>query len=137
MSFLLQALQANYPLIKNLHIGLVSCSGTLFALRGLGVLAGTAWPMQAWARRLSVWIDVLLLSAGVSLWTLLGLNPAREHWLGVKLMLLLVYIVLGSIALKRGRTRGQRALGYLAALAVFGFMVTVARAHHPLGWLAG
>lgn len=136
MSLLMQALQAQYPLIKTLHIALVAGSGGLFALRGLGMLAGAAWPMKAGVRQLSVWIDVLLLAAGVSLWTLLGLHPAREHWLGVKLALLLIYIVLGSIALKRGRTRRQRALGYLAALAVFGFMVTVARAHHPLGWLA-
>ncbi|MDT8998036.1 SirB2 family protein [Paucibacter sp. APW11] len=137
MSILIESLQAHYPLIKNVHIGLVSASGALFALRALAVQTGAAWPMQAWARRLSVVIDVGLLTAGASLWTLLGLNPLRDVWLGTKLALLLLYIVLGSIAMKRGRTRPQRLLGLLGALAVFGFMVTVARAHHPLGLLAG
>lgn len=125
-----------YLAIKHAHIALVGLSGALFAARGLGVLAGAAWPMTAWARRLSVAIDVLLLAAGITLWSLLGLNPARDHWLGTKLALLLLYIVLGSLALKRGRTRTHKALFLLPALAVFGFMVTVARGHHPLGLLA-
>lgn len=126
----------HYLTIRNTHIGLVSASGAWFAARGLAVLAGAAWPMAAWARRLSVAIDVLLLTAGITLWNLLGLNPARDHWLGAKLALLLLYIMLGSLALKRAHTRGQKALCLLAALAVFGVMVTVARSHHPLGILA-
>jgi uncharacterized membrane protein SirB2 len=137
MSTVIELLQAHYPAIRQAHIALVACSGTLFAARGLGVLGGGVWPMQARARRLSVCIDVLLLGAGVSLWTLLGLNPARDSWLGLKLGLLLLYIVLGSVALKRGRTPRWRAAAYLAAVAVFGFMLTVARAHHPLGLFSG
>ncbi|WIV96982.1 SirB2 family protein [Kinneretia aquatilis] len=133
LSALLQPLQSHYPVIKLAHISLVACSAVLFTARGLAVLAGAAWPMQKVARRLSVLIDVALLAAGLSLWTLLGLNPGRDLWLASKLSLLLLYIVLGSIALKRGRSRGQRAAGLLAALLVLGLMVTVARTHHPLG----
>lgn len=127
------SLLPHYLVIKQAHIGLVSLSAGLFAARGLGVLAGQAWPMAAWARRLSVLIDVLLLAAGLTLWALLGLNPTRETWLGAKLALLLFYIVLGSLALKRGRTRAHKAWSLAAALAVLGFMLTVARSHHPLG----
>ena len=125
-----------YPWIKQGHVALVSASGALFAVRGAAVLARQGWPMRPLWRRLSVVIDTLLLTAGATLWTLLALNPLRDTWLGTKLVLLLVYIVLGSLALKRGRTQGVRALVYVAALATFGFMVGVALRHQALGFLA-
>lgn len=92
--------------------------------------------MQPFWRYLSVVIDVLLLAAGASLWALLGLHPVRNAWLGVKLGLLVVYIVLGSFALKRGRTRAQRMVFFIAALAVVLSMAGIALAHDPAGWWA-
>ena len=125
-----------YLPIKHAHVSLVVASGALFALRGAAVLAGQRWAMARPLRMTSYVIDTLLLSAGVLLWVLLSLQPLRDAWLGTKLALLVVYVVLGSIALKRGRTPGTRAAGYAAALATFLFMVTVARAHDPLGVFA-
>ena len=55
--------------------------------------------------------------------------------LAVKLTLLVLYVALGSFALKRGRSRGTRALCFVAALTVYAFMYSVARTHQPLGWL--
>jgi uncharacterized membrane protein SirB2 len=127
---------ALYPWLLPLHIGLVTLSLSLFALRGLGVLAGAAWPLAGWARGLAPVIDSLLLLAGGGLWWLLQFNPWQNHWLGVKLVLLVVYIVLGSMALKRAPTRGSKTLFFAAALAVAGFMVSVAISHHPLGVFA-
>jgi uncharacterized membrane protein SirB2 len=54
-------------------------------------------------------------------------------WLTAKLILLVVYIVLGTIALKRGRTRKVRLLSFVGALAVYGSIIAIARLHHPLG----
>ncbi|MBP6798292.1 MAG: SirB2 family protein, partial [Luteimonas sp.] len=54
-------------------------------------------------------------------------------WLAMKLALLVVYVVLGVFALRRGRTRRARALCYVAALLVFAQMYFIARTHHPLG----
>jgi uncharacterized membrane protein SirB2 len=125
-----------YPWLKPLHITLVTLSVALFAARGLGVLAGQAWAMAGWARGLAPAIDSLLLLAGGTLWWLLQLNPAQDHWLGVKLVLLVVYIVLGTLALKRAPTRAAKVLCFVAAMAVAGFMVGIARAHHPLGAFA-
>jgi uncharacterized membrane protein SirB2 len=59
--------------------------------------------------------------------------PFVQAWLTVKVLLLVVYIALGVFALRRGRTRAIRAVCFGAALAVFLFIVTVARAHDPLG----
>lgn len=119
-----------YPHIRSVHVALVAASGALFVLRGAAVLAGRAWPMRKALRALSVAIDSLLLAAGVTLWALLGLQPLRDAWLGTKLALLVLYVVLGTVALKRAQP-----LAYAAAIACYGFMVSVALAHHPLGAL--
>ena len=124
-----------YLQIKSVHVAMVIASGLLFALRGAAVLAGARWAMAAPLRYLSYTIDTTLLTAALMLLTSLKLNPFVVPWLSVKLALLVVYVVLGSLALKRARSRRARAAFYVAALATFGFMYFVARAHHPLGLL--
>lgn len=125
-----------YLPLRHAHLTLVSLSLALFAARGLGVLAHQTWPLGRGPRVGSMVIDTLLLGTGVLLWQLLGLNPVVQTWLGVKLLLLLAYIVLGSIALRRGRTPAVRALAYAGALATVAAMVGIALAHHPAGWFA-
>jgi uncharacterized membrane protein SirB2 len=127
---------AHYLQIKLAHQLIVAASGTLFALRGAGVLAGAAWADRRALRIASVAIDTLLLALGATLWVLLAIDLRSQPWLATKLGLLVVYVGLGTYALRRGRTRSVRAACYVAALAVFGFMVTVAIAHHPLGLFA-
>jgi uncharacterized membrane protein SirB2 len=122
-----------YPQIKAVHIAMVFASGLLFALRGAGVLAGMQWPMRLPVKLLSYTIDTTLLTAALMLFTILPHALFSNGWLTAKLVLLVVYIGLGTFALKRGRTRRMRATTYVAALAVFAFIISIARAHHPLG----
>lgn len=122
-----------YPQVRWTHITLVLTSGALFAARGVGVLLGAHWSMALAVRRLSYTIDTALLSAAVLLLVMLGINPFAVAWLSTKIALLLVYIVLGTLALKRARTQRLRLLCYVAALVCYGFMLTVALAHQPLG----
>jgi uncharacterized membrane protein SirB2 len=126
-----------YPQIKWVHVAAVIASGSLFALRGAGVLWGARWPMWAPLRYLTYAIDTTLLTAALMLATLLHQYPFVHGWLTAKVGLLVAYILLGTFALKRGRTARIRAMSYVTALAVFVFIVTIARAHHPLGFLAG
>jgi uncharacterized membrane protein SirB2 len=92
--------------------------------------------MAAPLRYLSYTIDTILLTAALMLATILHQYPFVHGWLTVKVVLLVIYVVLGSCALKRGSTRNSRILFWLAALAVYAFIISVARAHHPLGILA-
>lgn len=124
-----------YPQIRFVHILAISLSGGLFALRGLGVLAGARWPQAALVRYLSYTIDTVLLTAALMLVTILPSAMFANHWLTVKLVLVVVYVVLGVFALRRGRSRGTRAICYAAALLVFIAIIGIARMHHPLGWL--
>lgn len=129
-----------YPQIKHAHIGLALTSGALFALRGAAVLAGMQWPRAAVVRIASYTIDTALLTAALMLVGILPSALYANGWLTAKLALLVVYIVLGVFALRRAGSRGARAAFYLCALAVFGMMYSIARAHHPLGfvyWLIG
>ena len=123
-----------YVPIKSVHIAAVLASGGLFALRGGLLLAGVRWAMSAPLRYLSYTIDTVLLTAALMLATLLPGAVFANGWLAVKLTLLVVYVALGSFALKRGRSQRIRALCFVAALTVYAFMYSVARTHQPLGW---
>ena len=130
-------MEAFYLDIRNVHIGAVLASGVLFLLRGLGVnLFSATWPMWAPVRYLSYTIDTTLLTAALMLMTIVHQYPFVHAWLTVKVVLLVAYIVIGSFALKRGKTRNARLGFFLAALLVFAFIVSVARAHDPLGVFA-
>lgn len=126
-----------YPEIKWVHIAAVSASGLLFFLRGLAAQFGASWAMAAPLRYLSYTIDTVLLTAALMLATILHQYPFVHAWLTVKVLLLVLYIVLGTIALKRGRTAAARRSAFVAACTVFLFIVSVARAHQPLGIFAG
>jgi uncharacterized membrane protein SirB2 len=125
-----------YPQIKSIHILCVILSGSLFALRGILMLARSRFTNHAGLRYLSYAIDTSLLTSALMLVSLLHAYPFVQHWLTVKVLLLVVYIVLGALALKRGRTRATQVVCYFAALFVFAFIVGVARAHDPWGVLS-
>ena len=129
------ALIAFYPQILFVHVLAITLSGSLFALRGLGVLAGARWPQAVVVRYLTYGIDTVLLTAALMLLTLLPAAMFANHWLSVKLALVVVYVLLGVFALRRGRTPRLRAICYFAALLVFITIIGIARAHQPLGWL--
>jgi uncharacterized membrane protein SirB2 len=125
-----------YPQIKSVHIAAVVASGSLFLLRGAAVQLGAKWAMAAPLRYLSYSIDTVLLTAALMLATILQQFPFVHGWLTAKVLLLVCYVVLGTYALKRGRTRAVRTACWVAALLVYLFIVSIARAHHPLGVLA-
>lgn len=128
---------AFYPQIKFVHVAAVLMSGALFTIRGVMVLAGgQRWAMSGPLRYASYTVDTVVLTAALML---VGVLPAvvfANHWLTLKVGLLVAYVVLGSLALKRATTRRGRAVFFIAALAVYATMFGIARAHHPLGWLA-
>jgi len=124
-----------YSQIKWVHIAAVIASGALFLLRGIAVQVGARWAMAAPLRYLSYAVDTTLLTAALMLVTILPGAMFANGWLTMKLCLLVVYVVLGTFALRRGRTPRTRLICFIAALAVYAFIVSVAIEHHPLGML--
>ncbi len=127
-----------YPQIKWVHIACVLASGVLFALRGLLVQAGHVGAAQ-WmpVRWLSYAIDTTLLTAALMLLSILPGALFANGWLTTKLVLLVLYVLLATLALKRARTPRARLGFFVAALVTYIYMLGVARMHHPLGWLHG
>ena len=122
-----------YPQIRLVHICAVLASGGIFLLRGTAVQLGLRGAMAAPVRYLSYSIDSVLLTSALMLITVLHQYPFVQAWLTVKLALIIVYVVAGSFALKRGRTPRVRLVCFVAALLIFGFTISVARTHQPLG----
>ena len=117
---------ATYTLVKNLHVGCVVLSGAGFVLRGAWMLQGSPLLAQRWVRVLPHIVDTVLLASAIALALMLEQYPLVQGWLTAKLIGLVVYIVLGTIALKRGRTRGVRLTAFGGALLVFAYIVAVA-----------
>jgi uncharacterized membrane protein SirB2 len=126
-----------YLVLRHVHIGCAILTIAMFVLRGALMLADSLWQRNVVLRYLPHAVDTLLLTSALMLTTVIHQYPFGASWLTAKVVLLVVYVVLGSIALKRGRTRAIRTAAFVAALLTVGFLVTVARSHHPLGILAG
>jgi uncharacterized membrane protein SirB2 len=125
-----------YPEVRLLHIALAIATGLLFAARGMLVQFGQpSVANHAVVRYLSYTIDTALLTTALMLLTMLRLSPLETGWLAAKIALLVVYVVLGSLALRRAPTARAKRLCFVGALTSYGLMLGIARAHDPLGWL--
>ena len=110
-------------------------SGCLLFLRGLAGYLGARWTMAWPLRWASYTIDTVLITAALMLVVIVHQYPFVHAWLTVKVLMLAVYIVLGSLALKRGSTRRVRVVCFVLAIIVYLFIISVARTHDPLGVL--
>lgn len=109
----------DYAPIKAVHVTAVTLAFGGFVLRGAGVLAGARWARSRAARTLPHVNDtVLRVSALASAWTLRA-NPLEPSWLAAKIVALVVYVALGTIALKSA-SRRRAATAWIAALITFG-----------------
>lgn len=116
----------DYYAIKHFHMGCAALSGSLFLLRGWWMLRQPARLQQRWVRTAPHVVDTLLLASALTMVFMSAQYPFVQGWLTAKVLALLLYIVLGTVALKRGKTRGVRLLAFAGALASFGYIVSVA-----------
>lgn len=126
----------SYLLLKQIHLTCVTLSGLGFFARGVLMLKASPLLDHPWVRWSPHVVDTLLLASATGLALTLHQYPFVHAWLTAKVTGLLAYIVLGSYALRRARTRALRIACWLAALAVFGYIVSVAHAHDPRGVFA-
>ncbi len=125
-----------YLEIKILHMtaALLSIGG--FFIRGLWMMADSALLQRRWVKIAPHVIDTLFLLSGLTLMFYVHQYPFVHDWLTAKVLGLIAYIVVGTIALKRGPTKGIRIVAWLAALMIFAYIVGVARTHNVMSWLA-
>lgn len=128
---------SGYLALKHLHLTTVILSFALFALRGLWMLVDSPQLQRRWVRIAPHLIDTVLLASAIGLTLSIRQYPFVNGWLTAKVLALIVYILLGGIALRLGPTQAIRAAAWVAALATFSYIVSVALTRQPLGFLAG
>lgn len=122
----------NYFALKHLHMTFAVLSGAFFLLRGIWMLSGSTLLQRRWVRIAPHIIDTLLLASAVVLAVWSSQYPLQQPWLTAKVIALVAYIGLGTVALKRGSTPQVRGIAFVAALACFGYILAVAVTKNPL-----
>lgn len=74
-------------------------------------------------------IDTMLLLSGLIMAVMYYGEFYKQQWLMFKLLAVVVYIILGSIALKYGKTRTIRVAAVFGAWLVFLYIILTARYH--------
>jgi uncharacterized membrane protein SirB2 len=122
----------SYLALKHLHITCVVLSGLGFCLRGWWMLRESPLRQHRLARVLPHMVDTLLLGSALTMAWLSGQYPFAQSWLTAKLGGLIAYILLGTMALKRGKTRQSRAGYFGLALLTYAYIVSVALTRNPI-----
>ena len=126
----------SYILVKHLHVIAVLLSITFFTVRAWWSVRESPQLQRPWVRVAPHVIDTALLGLGVWLMVLLQAWPWRAPWLAAKLLGLLLYILVGTIAIKRGKTPRTRGLAAIVAIVIFVYIIGAAVRHAPWSWLA-
>lgn len=128
---------AYYFTIKSVHVWAITLSIALFLVRA-GLMLARSPRLDAWWLRYTPHVvDTVLLTSALMLTTIIRQFPFVNGWLTAKVLGLVAYVVLGSIALKRGRTFRTRVWALAGALASVAYIVATALHHdwNPLHWV--
>lgn len=123
----------DYFLVKQLHMSAALLSIILFVIRSVWSVTGNALLQKRVVKILPHIIDTVLLVCGVILAIMIG---PEQPWILTKIVLLIAYIGVGTIAIKRGKTPGGRAIAAVISVAIFAYIVGVAIHHDSLSWFA-
>ena len=121
--------------LKYAHLALALLSLTGFLLRGFWMMRGSALLDHRAVRTMPHVVDTLFLLSGIALVMTLSLPVMQSPWLLAKFAGLVAYVVLGSIALRRGSTLAVRQVAFVGALSAFAYIVGAAVSKSPASWL--
>lgn len=119
----------SYLTLKMIHMASVALSGSFFLLRGVWMLNESAMLQRKWVKILPHVIDTVLLVSALVMCVMISQYPFTSGWLTAKFLLLVLYVGLGTVAIKRGKTKSIRLLAFIAALVVFLFIGAIAGTH--------
>ena len=122
----------SYAALKMIHVTSVVISYLLFSLRSMWMMRGSAALQQRWVKITPHIVDTVLLTSAIALAIMIDQDPVNNSWLGAKVVGLLLYIGLGMIALRFGKTRKAKISAWIAAQVVFLYIVLVALTKNPI-----
>jgi len=123
-----------YLALRNLHITCAIVSGLGFFLRGLAAMFDSPLINRRWVKTVPHIVDTVLLSSAISMAVISSQYPFAQSWLTAKLVALVLYILLGVMALRKGRSKTWRGVFFVSALLVYTYIVSVALRRNPLGF---
>lgn len=127
----IRGLNMSYAALKIIHVISVIFSYLLFMLRGIWMMQNSSILQQRWVKILPHVIDTVLLASAVTLVTMIQQYPGMSTWLSTKIGGLLLYIILGMMALRFGKSLKIKIISWIAAQIVFFYIVLVALTKNP------
>ena len=124
----------DYLFFKLTHVTCAVLSYAGFFVRGVWMIRGSAMLARRWVKIVPHVNDTVLLASAVAMAALSRQYPFVQGWLTAKVLALVLYIVLGMLALRSGRTLTRRIAAWVAAQIVFAYIVWVAVARDALPW---
>jgi len=122
--------------IKTIHVSCVILSFSGFLLRGIWMFFDSAMLGNKWVKILPHIVDTMLLLSACYLVYILSLSIFDHDWLLAKIIALFIYILLGTVALKRGKTKTIKIMAFSLAMITFLYMVSVAITKSVLGFMS-
>jgi uncharacterized membrane protein SirB2 len=121
--------------ILPIHMSCAVTSLLLFIWRGVSMWREKPVQQHLWRRTVPDAVDTLLLITGITMAALLEVAPWENGWLAAKLIALLTYIGLGTVAFRFGRTLLIKRSCFITALIVFAYIISVARSMDAWPWV--
>jgi uncharacterized membrane protein SirB2 len=120
----------NPVLLVHVTSALLSISGFIF--RGILRFSGSDLVNKKWLKITPHIIDTVLIVSAIMLYLRSGLELFSTPWLMAKIIALLLYIALGLIAFRFGKTSTIRLIAWFEAILVFAYIIGVAITKNPL-----
>lgn len=121
---------------KIIHVSAAALSFTGFFVRGVWMLSDSPLLKQRWVKITPQVVDTVLLVSAIVLAVQLRWSPFGHPWLMAKIIALVVYIGVGLVALRFGKTKTVRTVAWLLGMVIFAYIVSVAMSKSVLGWFA-
>ncbi len=121
----------SYAELKIIHVVSAIFSYLLFTLRGVWMMQDSTILQRRWVKILPHVIDTVLLASAIALVTMIQQYSGMNTWLSAKIGGILLYIILGMMALRFGKTRKIKTIAWITAQIVFFYIVLVALTKNP------
>lgn len=122
-------------IVKSIHVATAFISISGFIMRGVWMMGKSPLLQRKWVRIVPHVNDTILLVTAIILAARLHQYPLVDNWLTAKLIALLLYIGLGMVALRYGKTGLIKINAFVLAVVVFSYIVMVAVTRNPLPFI--
>lgn len=120
-----------YEIVKYIHVTAIILSISGFITRVILKLNDSPYQEKYWFKKLPHKVDTILLASALTMVYIMGVNPLTTAWISEKIIGLLIYILLGMVALRWGKTKTVKKVAASAAVIVFAYIVYVAHYKAP------